>query len=151
MFKKLLIATALLVLALPVVAAQAKTIEIDSLDNLRFSEEVITVQPGETVTIKLVNNSKIPAIAMSHNWVLLKAGIDVHAFDKAALKAGKDNDYLPKGMDDQIIAHTGLVGGGESDTVTFTAPKTPGEYEYICTFPGHFAAGMKGKLVVKAQ
>ncbi len=149
MFKKLFMATAVLLLALPVVAAQARTIEIDGMDNLRFSEEVITVKPGETITIKLVNKSKIPAIAMSHNWVLMAADADVHAFDKAALKAGKDNGYLPKGMDDQVIAHTGMVGGGESDSVTFTAPKTPGDYEYICTFPGHFAAGMKGKLVVK--
>lgn len=149
MFKKLFIAAAVLLIALPVVATQARTIEIDGMDNLRFSEEVITVKPGETITIKLVNKSKIPAIAMSHNWVLMVASADVHAFDKAALKAGKDNGYLPKDMDDQIIAHTGLVGGGESDSVTFTAPKTPGDYEYICTFPGHFAAGMKGKLVVK--
>jgi azurin len=54
-------------------------------------------------------------------------------------------------MSDQIIAHTGLVAGGESDTVTFTAPEEPGDYEYICTFPGHFAAGMKGTLTVKAE
>lgn len=148
MFKKYFIAAALLLMALPVVATQAKTIEVDGMDNLRFSEEVITVKPGEEITIKLVNKSKMPAIAMSHNWVLLKADADVHAFDKAALKAGKDNGYLPQDMS-QVIAHTGLVGGGESDSVTFTVPKAPGEYEFICTFPGHFAAGMKGKLVVK--
>lgn len=131
--------------------AQAETIEIDALDTLRFSKESITVKPGEKVTIKLVNHSKLPAIAMSHNWVLLAADADAHKVDAAALKAGKDNEYIPEGMDDQILAHTNIVAGGKSDTITFTAPKEPGDYEYICTFPGHFAAGMKGTLTVKSE
>ena len=42
-----------------------------------------------------------------------------------------------------------LAGGGETVKVTFNAPKEPGEYLYLCTFPGHYLAGMKGLLVVK--
>jgi uncharacterized cupredoxin-like copper-binding protein len=33
--------------------------------------------------------------------------------------------------------------------VKFTAPQAPGEYPFICTFPGHYAIGMKGVLVVR--
>ena len=33
--------------------------------------------------------------------------------------------------------------------IEFTAPAKPGSYTFFCTFPGHFAAGMKGVLVVK--
>jgi len=106
------------------------------------------VSPGESVTVKLVNKSHLPASAMAHNWVLLKHGADADAFDNAAQNATA-NDYFPKARADQTIAHTGMVAGGKSDTVTFTAPEKPGDYSYICTFPGHFAAGMKGVLTVK--
>jgi len=133
------------------VAVQAKTVEIEGMNTLKFSKDAITVKPGEKVTIKLVNSTELPAGAMSHNLVLLAAGADAHKVDQAATKAGKDKDYIPEGVDDQILAHTGLVAGGESDTITFTAPEKAGDYEYICTFPGHFAAGMKGTLTVKAE
>lgn len=129
-------------------AAQAKTVTIEGKDNLTFSVEKITVEPGEKVTIKLVNNSSMPAAAMSHNWVLLNLDADAKAFARAAMQA-KDNGYIPKDKADEVIARTDLVAGGESDTVTFTAPSEPGKYDYICSFPGHFAAGMKGVLVVK--
>lgn len=48
-----------------------------------------------------------------------------------------------------IIARTDMVPGGERDSVTFEAPSEPGEYVYVCTFPGHYAGGMKGILVIK--
>lgn len=151
MLKKTLTLMTFALLSTAAVAVQAATIEIDGLNTLKFSKESITVKPGEKVTIKLVNRTKLPAGAMSHNLVLLAADADAHKIDKAAMKAGKDNDYIPEGMDDQILAHTGLVAGGESDTITFTAPTKAGDYEYICTFPGHFASGMKGTLTVKAE
>ena len=49
--------------------------------------------------------------------------------------------------DPAIVAHTRLIEGGQSNTITFTAP--PGTYTYLCTFPGHYAAGEKGTLVIK--
>lgn len=137
-------------LSLCAFAAQAKSVTIIGKDNLRFSVETITVTPGEKVTVKLVNNTKMPAAAMSHDWVLLTPDAKPQAFAQAAMKA-KANGYLPKNKMDKVIAHTGLVAGGESDTVTFTAPSEPGKYLYICTFPGHFVAGMKGTLIVKAK
>lgn len=138
-------------LAVAAFAAQAETkVTIEGTNAMRFTVETITVEPGEKVTVKLVNNTSLPPAAMSHNWVLLKQSADPQAFARAAMSA-KANGYIPKDKTDSIIAHTAMVAGGESDTVTFTAPTEPGKYMYICTFPGHFAAGMTGTLVVTAQ
>ncbi|HET6546717.1 MAG TPA: plastocyanin/azurin family copper-binding protein [Rhodanobacteraceae bacterium] len=150
MLKKSLVYLLFALLSATAFASQARTVKIIAQDSLRFSVEEIIAKPGETITVKLVNNTKLPAMAMSHNFVLLKNSADPHAFDQAASQAA-DNDYIPKSKADEIIAHTELVSGGESDTVTFKAPSKPGTYLYICTFPGHFAAGMKGTLVVKGK
>ena len=48
---------------------------------------------------------------------------------------------------DQVIAHTKLLGPGESDVIEFDAP-APGTYPFVCTFPGH-APLMNGQLVVQ--
>ena len=85
---------------------------------------------------------------MAHNIVILKPGTDAEAFVAAASKRAGD-DYLPN--DDQashLIVHTKLLGPGEEDTISFT-PTAPGVYEYVCTFPGHLAAGMRGKITVQ--
>ena len=133
---------------LPLAAQADASFTIVGQNDLRYSKDHLRVAPGESVTIKLVNKSHLPASAMAHNWVLLKHSADPGAFDDAAQSAPA-NDYFPQARADQTIAHTGMVAGGESDTVTFTAPEEPGDYIYICTFPRHFAAGMKGVLTVQ--
>ena len=127
---------------------RAATVDIEGMDTLRFSVTQINAKPGEKLTVNLTNKTSLPPAAMSHNFVLLKKDADPTAVANAGLQA-KENDYIPKSMMDKIIAHTGLVAGGETKSVTFNAPKEPGEYTYICTFPGHYAAGMKGTLTVK--
>jgi len=49
----------------------------------------------------------------------------------------------------QMIVHSKSLGPREKDTIEFTAPTEPGEYDFLCTFPGHYLIGMKGVLVVK--
>ncbi|HLR26001.1 MAG TPA: plastocyanin/azurin family copper-binding protein [Fodinibius sp.] len=110
--------------------------------------ETITAKPGEKIHVKLTTKSKLPAAAMSHNFLLLKRDANAEAIDKAAAQA-RDNDYIPSDMTDQILAHTDLAGGGETVEVTFTAPDSAGENEFMCSFPGHFASGMKGTLKVE--
>jgi azurin len=82
---------------------------------------------------------------MGHNWTLVKTA-DVNAVANDGLSAGLPNNYIKPG-DTRVIAHTKIVGGGQSDTVTFPTSKLKaGEsYTYICTFPGHSAL-MKGTL-----
>lgn len=150
MVRRLFMISLLLLTAGVAAAAPAKSFTIVGGNDLRFAPDQITVKPGEKVTVKLVNKSHLPASAMSHNWILLKHGADAGAIDEAAQNAA-GNDYFPESKRDQIIAHTGMVAGGHSDQVTFSAPQKTGDYEFICTFPGHFRAGMKGKLTVKGQ
>ena len=109
----------------------------------------IQASPGERIRIRLTTVSTLPAAAMSHNWVLLQLGVDPAAFAQAAMQA-KDNDYIPQDQTSDIIAHTDLAAGGETVEVTFTVPDKAGNYDYLCSFPGHFAAGMRGQLVVQS-
>ncbi|MEX0769571.1 MAG: plastocyanin/azurin family copper-binding protein [Balneolaceae bacterium] len=125
-----------------------RTLEIEGHDNLRYDVEEFTAEPGEQLQIVFKTISNMPPQAMKHNIVLLKADADVDAFANASMMA-RDNDYIAPGMEDQMIVNTEMIGGGETSTVEFTVPETPGEYVYICTFPGHYGAGMKGVLIVK--
>lgn len=110
--------------------------------------ESIMAQPGETLHITLTTRSSMPAAAMSHNWILLTQAADPDAFVNAAIRA-KDNSYIPLDLENEIIAHTDLASGGETVEVTFTAPEQPGEYVFLCSFPGHYVGGMKGTLIVQ--
>ena len=66
--------------------------------------------------------------------------------DKASTEAA--HDYVPPGSK-EVLAHTKLLGPNETDTVTFNAPYVPGEYLYLCSFPGHYSQGTKGFMTVK--
>lgn len=131
-------------------AAQSgpRTIEITAGDNMKFSLARIEAKPGEELTVVLTNIGSQPKEVMGHNWVLLRSTTDVAAFDKAAVTA-KDTDYIPASLSGEILAHTKLLGPRKSDEVKFTVPEMPGEYPFLCTFPGHYAIGMKGVLVVR--
>ncbi len=129
-------------------AMAQRTIEIIGTDNMKFDVTTIEATPGEEITIKLTTKSQIPKQAMAHNVVVLDKDTDVDAFANASARA-RDNEYLAPDYEDDIVAATGLAGGGETVEVTFTVPEEKGDYEYICSFPGHYAAGMTGVLTVK--
>ncbi|MEY2878022.1 MAG: hypothetical protein RLZZ15_402 [Verrucomicrobiota bacterium] len=128
-------------------AAAARTVEISANDTMRFSLATIPAKAGEQIKVVFTNNGAIPKEAMGHNWVLLKAGVDAAAF-AAAAAAAKDNDYIPPALADQVLASTPILGPRKSAEVTFTVPAA-GEFVFLCTFPAHFAIGMKGTLVAK--
>ncbi len=127
-----------------------KVIEMEGTNQLKFTVTNIEVLPGQKVIVKLTTVSDFPKVAMAHNFVLLESDADATAVAIASARAS-DNEYIAPDMEDQILAYTGLAGGGETVEVTFTAPDKPGEYEYICTFPGHYSGGMKGILTVKRE
>lgn len=110
--------------------------------------EGIEASPGEEIRIRLTTVSNLPPTAMSHNLALVELGTDVDAFARASITA-RDNEYIAPDFEGQVLAATAMLGDGETDTITFTAPEEPGEYDYICTFPGHFAGGMVGVLYVE--
>lgn len=125
--------------------ANTATIEIEANDQMKFNVSEIKAKAGQEVTLVLKHVGTMPKTAMGHNVVILNQGVDVAAFAKLAI-AAKATDYVPAGSKD-VLAHTDLIGGGETTEVKFTAPAA-GEYDFICSFPGHYAM-MKGKLIVE--
>ena len=107
----------------------------------------LQAEPGEKLRIRLTTLSQIKPRMMSHNWVLLDRGVDAQAFVNAATR---ENDYIPTDREEDIIVDTGLAADGETVEVTFTAPEEPGSYDYLCSFMAHFAAGMRGQLIVQS-
>ena len=122
----------------------SSNIIINSNDTMKFDKKILLVPAGKKITLTLNHTGKFPKVGMGHNFVLLKADTNVSEFAEKAAMARK-TDYIPEG--DQTIAYTKLLGGGESDTITFEAPKK-GYYTFLCTFPGHWQL-MRGKLIVK--
>jgi azurin len=128
--------------------AGPREIDITAGDTMKYDVTQIDAKPGEDLKVVLTNAGTQPVEVMGHNWVLLKPGTDVAAFDSAALMA-KDTGYIPAALKDEIVAHIDLQGPRKSGEVEFSAPAAPGDYPFLCTFPAHYQTGMKGTLTVK--
>lgn len=125
-----------------------KEVKITGNDQMKFNVESIDALAGQPMKVTFENVGTMPKASMGHNWVLLKKDVDAAQFAEAGF-ASAGNDYIRPEDESKVIIKTPIIGPGESNTVTFNAPAEPGEYAYVCTFPGHFAVGMKGVLVVK--
>jgi azurin len=122
------------------------SIQLKANENMRFDKELFRVRAGEKISIIFKNTGAKSATSMIHNVVILKSGVDIADFADMARNA-KTEQYVPSSLDSLIIAHTRLVGGGDSDQVEFIIPK-PGIYDFICSFPGHWGT-MQGKIVAE--
>ncbi len=106
------------------------TPSVDMID-FAFEPTDITVPAGQEITMTLTNSG-----AVEHEFVIMKFGQTV----------GEDFGDEDEGN----IYWEAEVEAGKTDTVTFTAPTEPGEYQVVCGIEGHFVAGMVGKLIVVA-
>lgn len=160
--KKLMISTLLVALSMNAMAQEAAKAEeaaaagadkcaitISGDDAMKFDVKEFSINKSEcpefTVTLKHVG--KLPAVAMGHNVVVTKKA-DMEAVAKDAIAAGPAKEYIKEG-DERIVAHTKLIGGGQEDSVTFKTEDLEAgtEYEFFCSFPGHYAV-MKGGITV---
>jgi azurin len=119
-------------------------LEIAGTDQMQFDKKELVVAPDCTqVELTLKHAGKLPAQAMGHNWVLTKSA-DVAAVANEGMSAGLPKNYIKDG-DTRVIAHTKVVGGGQTDTITFPTSKLTkgGAYTFFCSFPGHSSV-MKG-------
>ena len=91
--------------------------EFDPADNV--------VSAGETITLNLANTGSV-----EHEWVVLKSGTRIEA----------EADF-----DESMVEFRAELDPGDSGTFTFTGPE-PGNYQVVCVIPGHFTAGMEGRL-----
>lgn len=134
--------------AFSLAAQTPRTIEIVASDDMKWTVTKITAKPGEALRIKLTSKGVIPKVAMAHNFVLLAAGTNPQKFIDAGA-ADRATDFIAPSMKAQVLAASRFAGPGETVWLNFKAPAKPGNYTYLCSFSGHFQAGMKGVLVVK--
>lgn len=104
----------------------------------------IVVEAGKPVAIVLINDD-----AMPHNLVVIAPGT-VEEIGPEAEKMPPEPDvqgrhYVPDSP--KVLHATKLVEPGQQAKLSFTAPAEPGDYQYVCTFPGHWRR-MLGTLVV---
>ena len=114
----------------------------NTMSEMKFDKKNITVQAGSWVRINLVNEGVDPA--MLHNIVFVKYGTRKEVA-KQSIEAGPDLQFVPKSTD--VIAYSDLADPGETVVLEFEAPEK-GNYEFICTYPGHSEI-MRGYFFVK--
>ncbi len=125
-----------------------KTVQVTGDDKMKYDLTAFEVKPGQQVTITLTNVGTAPKASMGHNLIVLKKNVNVAKFvDEGSMHASQN--YIAPDFAKDVIAATKLLGPGESDTITFTAPYVPGDYVFLCAFPGHYAGGMHGLMTVK--
>lgn len=145
LLKNLCAATVLALASAPVLAAKC-SVDIAGNDQMQFDKKEITVSKScKQFTVNLKHPGTLAKNVMGHNWVLTKQA-DMQGAVNDGMAAGLDNNYVKKD-DARVIAHTKVIGGGETDSVTFDVSKLAAgqDYAYFCSFPGHFAL-MKGVL-----
>lgn len=128
-------------------AGESVPLEVDTAtgaEDFTFVQTELTAPAGSTISLTL-NNLTDAGDEIGHNWVLVQPGQEESVLANG-ITAGDDKDWLD--VDDPgIIAHTALIEGEDSDTVTFAAP-APGTYTFLCTFPEHHGGGMRGTLTI---
>ncbi len=113
-------------------------------EQMLYDKTLIVVEAGKPVAITLINDD-----AMPHNLVVVTPGA-MEEIGTAAEKMPPDPDaqgrhYVPDSP--KVLHATKLVEPGQQGRLSFTAPDVPGDYPYVCTFPGHWRR-MNGTLAV---
>jgi uncharacterized cupredoxin-like copper-binding protein len=115
------------------------TLEVttDPSGQLKFQPETLNATAGQPITVTFKN----PA-PLQHNWVLVEPGQEQAVAEAAGRKGGDATGVAG------VIATSSLLNANGDETMEVPAQQA-GTYTYICTVPGHYAAGMKGTLIVK--
>jgi azurin len=119
-----------------------QVIVLGTKPGLKYDITSLQVKAGSKVKLVFNNNDD-----MTHNVVVVKPGAARQIGDEAfnmGLK-GAELNYIPKS--NNLLFHTNLLQPGTSESIYFIAPSTPGDYTYLCTYPGH-AMIMQGTLKV---
>jgi azurin len=105
---------------------------------MQFDTPVVTAKAGAPVRLTYRNETCL----LPHNFVLVKPGA-LDAIGKQVDRMlrneqeSRNRSYIPSGS--EIIAtSSSLLMKGQSEVIYFTAPAAPGDYPYVCTFPGHW-------------
>ena len=115
-------------------------------ERLLFTKNQFSVKAGKPVKLVFSNPD-----ATEHNLLILAKGASVEEVGLAANEMAKSPEgakkhYVPE--DERIIHATKLIKTGRKQTLRFVAPTEPGDYPYVCTFPGHWTI-MRGVMKVE--
>lgn len=112
---------------------------------LQFDQKLLEVLKGEAVEIQIENSGVMP-----HNLVIGKPGslliLGAAATQMMNRPEGRDGKKFVPDIPQTLLA-TPLIAPGQTETLRFVAPEIPGDYPYVCTYPGHWAQ-MNGILRV---
>jgi azurin len=125
----------------PVVAVALSVIA----GQMKFDQTTITARPGQRVEITFTNTDDMP-----HNVVIFKRG-SMAAYEKELFGSMNEPNAQLRGFvpdSPNVLVASRLLNGGESTVLAFDTPTEPGEYPFVCSFPGHWFT-MRGVLVVE--
>ena len=122
-----------------------KIIQLSTVSSkMAYDKLVINISAGSLVSLVFTNPDEMP-----HNVVIIKPGssekVGKAADAMAGMKDGYAKNFIP--AISEVLYATPLVAPGKSFKLDFKAPDKPGEYPFICTFPGHWRI-MKGVIKV---
>ena len=105
-------------------------------EQMRYDTPRLVVEAGKPLEIRVENGDFMP-----HNFVVIQPGTRTVVGDKAFVMKPEQLDsagrsYIPDTP--YILAATKLLNPGDSESLKLSAPADEGDYEYVCTFPGHF-------------
>lgn len=110
----------------------SRTIRIDMTDNMRFTPDTIAVTLGETIRFEVVNAGKV-----MHEMVIgTQKELDAHA---AMMLKHPNMEH-----DEPYMAH---VAPGSSERLVWQFNRV-GAFHFACLIPGHYQAGMTGRITV---
>lgn len=122
-----------------------RLLKLEAASGLQFATTRLQATPSERLSLTFSNPDALP-----HNWVLTAPGSLEKVGDLANRMVTEPGavarHYVPETP--LVLAYTDMVPPGGSFTIHFDAPAQPGDYPYLCTFPGHWMI-MKGVLTVK--
>lgn len=113
-------------------------------EQMLYDKSLIVVEAGKPVELILINEDVMP-----HNLVVVTPGANEEV-GKAAEKMTPEPDaqgriHVPASP--KVLHATKMIDPGQQAKLSFTAPTEPGDYQYVCTFPGHWMR-MVGTLAV---
>ena len=112
-----------------------RVVDIHMTDNMRFKPDQLMVDEGETLQLRVHNQGQL-----MHELVIgTAAELRKHA---ELMKKFPDMEH-----DEPHMAH---VPPGQVGELIWTFNR-PGQFEFACLLPGHFDAGMTGRITVKAR
>ena len=123
----------------------ARWVIVQAASNLSFKTRQFTVKAGEPIHLTMSNPDVVP-----HNWALSKPGtletVGRLANQMVSDPSGYARHYIPR--TDDVLFYTDIVAPKDGFNIWFHAPKEPGRYPFLCTFPGHWMV-MNGEMIVE--